>query len=708
MLSCAATYRPAVLRRALAIALAVVVFAPLLPATAAEPPAPVPPPAEVGGPPLAVKIVPMDARRRARTANELYQGTRADAETFERALKFPAMRTELEHALNKPLTDDMLRAMAAQAHAESEYWLRYREGIERVIGTELPGGIRRAPGMAPPRSAAEPVVNPGALPAPQPFEKGAGNLPLPDRWRILDALGRPENWFDPYNTNTLKGDKPIYGDDWFFSLSAISDTFIEPARIPVGVAPNYAARGNEHNTFGRYGRLLFNQNAILELELFKGDTAYKPPELEIRITPVFNFNHTEVAELTLLNIDPRKGTVRNDSFLGIQSGFVDYHIRNVSEYFDFDSIRVGIQPFNADFRGFLFQDDQLGIRLFGDRDANRWQYNLAYFRLLEKDTNSGLNDVGKQPRKNDVFVANVFRQDLPVVGFTSQFTFVHNNDREGGEFYYDNNGFLVRPAQIGDNRGYNYSVNYLGYNGDGHFGRYNLTTSAYYEFGDLSHNQFSPDPQNRGARINGFFLAAEPSIDFDWIRMRGSLLYQSGARKPQSGHIGGFDAINENPQFAGSDSSFWIRQTIPLVGGGGVALNTPNGVLADLRSSKTEGQSNFINPGLFLAGIGTDFDILPELRLSTNFNYLRFATAAPLNLLRHQENIGDTLGYDLSTALTYRPLFSQNIILRLSGSMLLPGDGLAALYNTAGAGATKLFGSGNFLFAVLANVIVAY
>jgi hypothetical protein len=693
------------MRRALTIVRALT-LAPLL--AAAAPPAleAVPPPATPGPPPLAIGLRPDDMRGQARMADELSRGTHADADTFERALTTPAVRAELERVLKRQLPDDALRAMAAQARAESDYWLRYREGIERVMGAEFPGlRGRRAPGTRAPLGAAEPVVNVGALPAPMPMEKG-GNLPVPDRWRILDALGRPEDWFDPYNTNTLKGDKPFYGDDWFFRLEAIGDLLYEPARIPVGVAPTYTARPNEHNTFGRFGRILFNQNAIVTLDVFQGSTAFKPPEIEFRFTPVFNFNHTEVGEVGLININPAAGTVRDNVFVGLQEAFVDYHIHNVSEYFDFDSIRVGIQPFNSDFRGFLFQDDQLGVRLFGDRDNNRWQYNLAYFHRLEKDTNSGLNNVAKASRKDDVFIANLFRQDLPVQGFTSQVTYIRNDNREGGQLYFDENGFLVRPAQIGDNRGYNYSINYLGYNGDGHFGRFNLTTSAYWAIGDLNHNQFSPDPQNHGAHINGFFAAAEPSVDFDWIRVRLSGLYQSGARNPQSGHIGGFDAIKENPQFAGADTSFWIRQTIPLIGGGGVALNSPNGVLADLRSSGTEGQSNFINPGLWLAGIGTDFDILPELRLSTNFNYLRFDTTAPLELLRHQANIPNTLGYDLSAALTYRPLFTQNIILRLSGSVLLPGDGASALFNTAGG--AKLFGSGNFLFAVLANVIVAY
>src|SRR5258707_798664 len=277
--------------------------------------------------------------------------------------------------------------MAVQAHAEADYWSRYRRGLDLELGAERPQEPgRRVPGQPSPAEGAEPIVNPEALPPPKPFESG-GYLPVPDRWRILDALGRRENRLDPYNTNTLKGDKPIFGEDWFANFSAISDSRVEPARVPTGVGPQYIAQPLQNNTFGRYGRLLFNQTAIFSAELFKGDTAFKPPEIEFRVTPVFNFNHTAVGEIGLINVDPTKGQVRDDSFLGLQEAFIDYHIRDVSEFYDFDSIRVGIQPFNADFRGFLFQDNQLGVRLFGNREANRWQYNLAYFHRIEKDTN---------------------------------------------------------------------------------------------------------------------------------------------------------------------------------------------------------------------------------------------------------------------------------------------------------------------------------
>ena len=563
---------------------------------------------------------------------------------------------------------------------------------------------RQIPGVAPPPVPPPELGNPNAVPPPQPTTSDMF-LPLPDRWRILDALGRRENLFDPYNTNTLKGDKPIFGEDWFFSFGAIDDILYEPARVPTPVAPQSSNSPGSNTVFGKYGRTLVSNTTLLNFDLFKGDTAYKPPEIEFRLTPAFNFNHTDVEERGVTNINPALGTVRDDSFPALQEAFVDYHLRNVSERYDFDSIRVGIQPFSTDFRGFLFQDTQLGARLFGNRDNNRWQYNIAYFRLLEKDTNSGLNDITKQLRKDNFFVANVYRQDLPVPGFTSQVTFVRNQDHEGGEMYYNTNGFLVRPLPLGNFSGYNYDVNYLGYNGDGHFGRINLTVSTYWAFGTQSNNEFSASPFTSPADINAFFFAAEPSIDFDWIRVRGSALYQSGDGNPQGSRATGFDAISENPQFAGADSSYWIRQGIPLIGGGGVGLSQPNGVLADLRSSKDEGQSNFINPGLELLGMGADFDVLPELRISGNANYLRFVNTAVLTLLRHQSNIPDEIGWDLSIAATYRPLDSQNIVLRASAATLVPGAGLNALYQT---GNVSPFSGGHFLYSALFNVILTY
>ena len=61
-----------------------------------------------------------------------------------------------------------------------------------------------------------------------------------------------------------------------------------------------------------------------------------------------------------------------------------------------------------------------------------------------------------------------------------------------------------------------------------------------------------------------------------------------------------------------------------VLGGGGVQLTSRNGILANMRSSKEQGQSNFTNPGLRMIGAGFDSDLAPKVRLSGNFNYFWF------------------------------------------------------------------------------------
>jgi len=555
---------------------------------------------------------------------------------------------------------------------------------------------RRLPGQPPPVEEA-PVPESGApAVAPPTSDYPREFIPVPDRWRLIDELGVSEHWWNPYSQNTFKGDRPLFGDDWFFSTSFVNDTVFEPRTVPTAVGVQSTKNSREINTYGRVGQAFINENLLSSASIIKGDTTFKPPEFEFRATPIFNVNYLSVDEVGIVNADPRRGVTRQRMFLGLQEGFVDYHLRDVSERYDFDSLRVGIQPFSTDFRGFLFQDDQLGARLYGNRDNNRWQYNIAMFQRLEKDTNSGLNDITEARRKDWVLVTNLYRQDLPWPGLTQQFTVVYNRNREGKERFYDNNDFLVRPAPIGDERGHNYDVTYAGWNMDGHIGRLNLTSSAYYVNGYDDHNTFSGKP----ADIRAEFAAIEPSVDFDWLRVRLSGLYASGDRNPYGRTETGFDAILENPQFAGADTSYWIRQAIPFIGGGGVVLSGRNAILPALRSSEDQGQSNFINPGLLLFGVGGDADILPELKLSTNANYLRFENTTVLEVMRQQGDIQNRIGFDLSAGLTYRPFFTQNVILRLSGGILIPQQGFKDLYVTQD--------KQRYLYSVLANIVLTY
>ena len=576
---------------------------------------------------------------------------------------------------------------------------------------------RRRPGYVtalPPRATQE---NKGAVSAPPPEAFPTDEFPVPDRWRLVRALC-PDKEFvglqtachsqlDPYHQNSLKADipirldkkpffLPITGDDWFFGLNAVSDTILEPRSFPTPVADQTSEQPGAIGQFGRQHSLVAAQTFILGAGLTKGSTAYKPPDVEYRIALAYQVNYVNVEERRVLNVRSSKASHRTDAFLGLQELFVDKHLGNVSDRFDFDSVRIGIQPFQFDFRGFLFQDNQLGIRWFGNRDNNRYQYNVQLIWRLEKDTNSGLNDITRKPRNDFIINANLFAQDFPLQGLTSLASVTVNLNRERSR-ELDHNGFPVRPALLGDQRPRVYDAYYVGYSLDGRIKRLNLSSSFYGVFGQDRNSFFTSKP----ARIQAFFGAAELSYDIDWIRVKLSGLYATGDSDPKDNKETGFSAIFENPIFAGADTSYWIRQAVPFAGGGvNVSIAPRNGVLNDLRTSKEEGQSNFNNPGTMLLGIGADFDILPQLRFSTNFNHLWFENTASLRELRNEGSIPKSIGWDLSGALIWRPSMVQNAVFRLSGAVFDPRKGFSDLFaNSRGD---------DRYYSVLFNAILTY
>jgi hypothetical protein len=234
----------------------------------------------------------------------------------------------------------------------------------------------------------------------------------------------------------------------------------------------------------------------------------------------------------------------------------------------------------------------------------------------------------------------------------------------------------VRPAPIGDQRFKNIYSTYFGLAGDGHIDRVNTTTQFYYVTGSESHNQIA----SRHVDINAAMFAQEFSYDIDWVRLRGSFMWASGDSDPFDSEANGFDAIFDSPNFAGGDLAFWQREAIPFIGGGGVNLVNRNSLLPNLRATKELGQSNFVNPGLRLYNLGVDVEVLPELKLITNFSFLQFDNTATLELLRQDGSISRDIGVDLSAGLLYRPFLNNNVMVRIGTGVLLPMAGQENLF----------------------------
>ncbi|MGA2539629.1 MAG: hypothetical protein ABSF53_26715, partial [Terracidiphilus sp.] len=246
-----------------------------------------------------------------------------------------------------------------------------------------------------------------------------------------------------------------------------------------------------------------------------------------------------------------------------------------------------------------------------------------------------------------------------------------------GRMHYDDNGFLVRPAPLGKIEAHRLDTDYAGLTGDGHIGRINLTNAFYQAWGTDTFNQIAGRPTS----INAQLAAVEASRDFSYIRFRSSFLYASGDNKPTDGSARGFSSIVDAEAFAGGEFSFFNREGIRLTGTG-VALTAVDSFLPDLRSSKDEGQSNFVNPGLFLYNAGADAKLLPTLKLIGNVNFLQFARTQPLVLVLQQNGIPRTIGTDASLGAVYRPLLSDNIVLSGGAAVLAPGRGFRDFYTS--------------------------
>ena len=548
------------------------------------------------------------------------------------------------------------------------------EPADAGVEKRLPSGRRRPLPTEPLPGA---TVADGSLPTQSQIDEfeRSNFIPIRDRWRI----GYTGGLLDPYAQNLLKGDYPIIGQDIFFNFIGVSDSLFEARKLPTAQGVSRERAGSAE-FFGEGRQLFFNQNFVTSFELFKGSTGFKPRDWAVRVTPVFNVNYLNVDERNVVKLDPRGGTTRTDNQIAFQEAFVEKRLFDLSRNFDFVSVRAGIQGFTSDFRGFIFSDNEPGVRFFGNLDNNRYQWNVAYFNFLEKDTNSQLNSF--EIRNRQMMVANLYRQDFIWQGYTAQLSFHHDRDDAGTKDrngqQYDRNGFLVRPANVGDVRPHNIRSYYLGWAGDGHIGRLNLSHAFYQVLGNVTHDSIA----GRSVSINAQMAAVELSYDIDWLRPKVSFFYASGDRNPTDGTARGFDSIFDNVNFAGSGFSFFNRQGIGLTQTG-IQLTNRSSLLNGFRSSKTQVQAQFVNPGIIVANAGLDADLTPKLKAILNFNYLWFSATEPLQYVLHQPKVRSTIGADYSVGLIYRPLLNQNIVFSGGLAYFIPGGGFKDIQDSA-------------------------
>jgi hypothetical protein len=500
------------------------------------------------------------------------------------------------------------------------------------------------------------------------------NLPLPewDRYGVTgDYPYVTGHWWDPYNQNLFKGDYPILGQRTFFTFTGVSDTLVEARNLPTASGVSTERQGSDL-FFGQGGAYAPVTSLRTSFDLFRGDTAFRPVDWRVRVAPAFSLNYADLSEYNNVNFDVRRDNSRLDHHLGLQEAFGEKKLFDVGHQYDFVSIRVGIQEFSSDFRGFLAVLEAPGVRLFGTLKSSRIEYNLAYFDLLEKDTNSGFNEFHR--RKSEVYVANAYIQDFLKQGYTQEFSFHANYDY--GSLHYDSNGFLVRPSPIGVIAPDDIHAYYIGEAGNGHLGRLNVSQAFYQALG---HEGFNPIAAQR-QDINAQMGAVEVSVDKDWLRLKGSTFIASGDGDPKDTKAHGFDSIVDIPAFAGGPFDLWNRQGLRLAGTA-TGLKSPFSLLPTLRTNKDEGQPNFVNPGIFLINGAADFDLTPKLRAFLTTSYMRFMETAPLETLLFQQKVRPGIGFDYGGGASYRPPLSENIVIIGGVQAMRLGQGLTDIYS---------------------------
>jgi hypothetical protein len=531
-------------------------------------------------------------------------------------------------------------------------------------------------------------------------------VPIEDRWRIglpewdryglnhppLDdypyTLGREH---DPYHQNVIKGDYPIIGQHTFLNVTASTIDVFEGRQVPTPAHPfEVNPQPNQPDFFGNPNQFFTTDYFLLSADLFHGDAAFKPVDWRVKVAGEFDMNFLDVQELGVVSPNVQNGSQRFRTWTTLQEYFAEVKIADTSPDYDFTSVRVGSQPFLSDFRGFVYEDINRAVRLFETQDANQNQFNFYYVDWLEKETNSGLNTFDNRPKHT--FIANFYRQDFIWPGYTTQFSFLYDYDQANIE--YDKNGFLVRPDPAGVAAPHSVNSYYLGWNGDGHINRFNIAHSFYEVLGRDSVNPIA----GQKIDINAQMAAVELSYDRDWSRLRTSFFYASGDNNPFDNKGTGFDTIIDDPNFAGGQFSYWNRQQIKLLG---VNLVQGFSLVPDLRSSKIQGQPNFVNPGLYLANVGTDFDVTPKLKLIGNVNWLWFSQPQVLEQFVFQAGIPRFIGTDLSLGCEYRPHLNNNIIVVGGVQGLIPGEGFKAIYD-------PIAGNVGNLFAGFMNVVLTF
>jgi hypothetical protein len=468
-----------------------------------------------------------------------------------------------------------------------------------------------------------------------------GLEPSVNRWRLLEPMGIGEKprspLYDPYAPNVAKGDIPIFGDKIFFSLTGVIDNFLDFKRnLDFHSAGRFRnVPYHEHNILGQI-------TAVAFLEIFSGDTVFTPKDWSLRVAPIMRFRCGD-------NNATDHGC---GEYITLQEAFFEAKLFEIGQTFDATSARFGIQGFNSDFFGLIYNDVQPGVRIFGELERNRFKYNIAAFDRLNKEKLAALNEIDKR-RNHQVAVLSLQWDDFIFPGFNVLPNFVFSHDEA--------------PAVVtsGDLNAF-----YIGFATNGHIDRFTINSAFYYVTGRTARNT----PTREAIDISAAMAFVQAAYPINWLNPRLALAYATGDPDPTDRKAKGFDSVFDNTAFGGGQFSYLFGEKIQL---GATTVLRGNSVFPSLRGANATSQ--YVNPGAFVLNPGLDMTLTPKLAAEVNYNYVRFDQTESLQAVAGR-NVSAQVGHEINGGITWKPLLNEQLLVFAGGAFFLPGQGIKDVF----------------------------
>jgi hypothetical protein len=467
----------------------------------------------------------------------------------------------------------------------------------------------------------------------------------PDRWRYFEPEGlgihARSPLYDPYPPNILKGDYPFFGDKTFFAATGTLDFFGDFKKNL-----DFFQEGRIRNIPYHETNLVGQITGALQLQVFHGDTVFKPTDWLIRVTPIFRWKCGDKNA-----IDQGCG----DDWKLFET-FAEVKLFEIGDTFDPTNLRVGLQGFNSDFFGLIYNDAQPGARLFSEISRNQFKVNFAFFERLNKEKLSALDEF--KLRDHRVGVISLEWDDFILPGFNILPNFVISNDRAPG---------VAAGGQL--------NAYYVGFTTNGRIGRVNVNSAFYYVTGTTAHNT----PDKKSQHISAEFFFGQVTYPFAYVNPRFAFGWASGDGNPRDNVAHGFDSVFDNVAFGGGQFSYLFGEKIQL---GATTVLRGNSIFPSLRGANATSQ--YVNPGVLAFNPGVDIAITPKLTAEANYNYVRFDNTASLTAIAKTKypgrNVSEEIGHEFNAGLTWKPLLNEQLILFMGGAVLLPAGAIDDLF----------------------------